>query len=121
MSWRLSDGSTTYTFAIGPDAMNLDLKRSTVFGVMLSNTSKSLVMMNSDQPIIGEISGTLISQAEYNALLGWWQSTKQLTLTDDLGQDFVIIIIDFTPERVLSIEFPFRHKWKIRFNVLEMP
>lgn len=56
-------------------------------------------------------SGVILTQAQYEFLYNAWNKRHPVQLTDDLGRVFVIYIESFTPRRVRSATYPWRHTY----------
>jgi hypothetical protein len=57
-------------------------------------------------------SGVLLFQEQYEFLQNAWAKRHLVLLTDDLGRIFTIYLESFTPHRVRSKTYPWRHTYE---------
>jgi hypothetical protein len=65
------------------------------------------------------LSGTLLTEDQYNALRAWTQTDKQIKVTDDLGRSYWVVFTSFDPRRVRTVEYPWRHEFSISGIVVD--
>lgn len=114
MSWVITDGVTSYTFAISPNDMKIPIvQRDTKYNwnppAGFSGSSSRTT------PLPWSFSGVLRTEAQYNALRTWCQSKKKVTITDHLGRDFTARLLSFQPEQSGSSRrsAPWRHVYTV--------
>lgn len=56
-------------------------------------------------------SGVILTQEQYEFLQRAWEKRHLVILTDDLGRVFTIYLESFTPRRVRSRTYPWRHTY----------
>lgn len=114
--WMFTDTSTStsYTLEVNPDAGGSPTHQKHFgFESTAAPDGKTLIFEGRDQPQKLEFSGTLLSEAHYTALATWFSKRSQIIITDDLGRQFTVIIESFTPTRVRSALYPWKHTYKI--------
>ena len=120
--WTLYDpiDLVTYTFAKNPTSGGSPQGKKRI---NYQNTSapggRTLIYEGQDEVMQIPWEGTLLTEAEYNALWTWWDKRRQLRLTDDLGRQFWIYIQSFEPRRVLAATAPWKHTYSIQAVVLD--
>lgn len=60
------------------------------------------------------LSGTLLTEEQYNAFRDWDAKKKQIKITDDLGRVFWAYLTGFSPNRVKSNQYPWRHTFTVQ-------
>lgn len=123
MRWKFSDmvGLTVYDMEIGPSqGVDIQFSQSLGFNFMPTATDTAVAMRTSQSPTEGTIQGTLLSQAEYDALIGWWQHADTVLIVDHLGREFQVMIEDFDPKRVKNATNPWKHTWSMRFTIFDV-
>jgi len=95
--WKLTDNSTgspvEYTFAINPNAFTPP-GRSANLKVELTTApnGQSIVFQGFDKNQKLSFSGLVTSQTDYNNLITWSSKRYVLTLTDDQGQTWDVLL-----------------------------
>lgn len=112
--WTLSDGTDTYTFEVNPIDVTSPPRRKEVDALV---TSESVVFERPEAPIRDSFSGTLIDQNQHEKFEEWFDKRGEVTLTDDLGRVFTIILISYEPERRRSISHPWLHDYTLTYWV----
>ena len=117
--WVFSDPSTgdEYEFAINPlDASVPDSVRN----VTTQYTTGGIPINFEGRPQPGtmSLSGTILSEDHYNAMVDWTRKTKQINVQDDLGRSYWIYITTFNPTRQYVPEYPWRHEYSMEAVVL---
>lgn len=122
--WKFEDLvlDETYTFEINP---NEDGSPSYSKHVTYQNTSapdgRTLVFEGQDEPSTGTFSGTILSEDHYNAMVYWFSKRHQIRITDDLDRAMMIYITKFTPKRVRSAIYPWKHTYSCEYTMLDWP
>jgi len=122
--WTFQDqaASTSYTFAINPDAGGTpDYKKKMTYQNTTAPNGKTLIFEGSREVRTLEWSGTIIEQAHLEALQTWWDKERQILLTDDLGRQFWIFITEFTPKRVRNSQRPWKHTYSMKATIVDWP
>lgn len=122
VKWSFYDGTTTYTFEINPsDGGSPSRKKSITYKSTAAPDGKTLIFEGRDQPITVSFSGTLLTQAQYDAFETWFDKRQQVRITDDLGRQYWIYIESFDPKRVRARSHPWKHTYSIEATVLDWP
>jgi hypothetical protein len=118
--WTLSDPATGefYTFDINPNAGgSLPLQKNITYYATTADDSVTVFYEGADQPQQVQVSGTLLSETQYNAMVYWYSKRRQVLLTDDLGRQMWVYFTQWTPTRKWSYQNPWRHDWTASFYV----
>lgn len=121
--WTLTDPTddTSYTFEINPnDGGSPAHKKNFKSQGTTAPAGRTLLFEGADDPQQLQFKGTVLSQAQYEAMVLWWSKRYQITLTDDLGRSFPIYITEFTPERKRSRSHPWRHDYTVTALILDV-
>lgn len=118
--WTFYDGTDTYTFEINPDTGGSPAYAKTITSQStLAPNGKTLVFEGTDQVPKFEFSGTILTEAHFNAFLEWWDKRRQIQVTDDLGRQFWIYLETFTPTRVRAVQHPWKHSYQVSAVILD--
>jgi hypothetical protein len=79
-----------------------------------------LIYEGADPPIEFSFTGTILTQQQYEFLERAWSKRHLLMLTDDLGRIFTLYLQNFTPRRVRSATYPWRHTYDATAVVVTM-
>lgn len=118
--WQFTDTVTSdsYTFEINPKEggspayqRNLQSQRTT--------SGALLIMEGTQQPQTLQFNGTILTQSHYEAFDSWSRNRHILQLTDDLGRSFNVLITDWSPSRVYSAHFPWKHTYTMTAQVVD--
>lgn len=122
--WTFYDptGPTTYNFPINPNEGGSPELRKTI---SYQNTSapdgKVLVFEGRDSPPTMSFSGTLLTEAQYEAFETWFQKRRQIKITDDLDREYWIYITSYAPKRVRARNYPWKHTYQIEATIIDWP
>jgi hypothetical protein len=70
-----------------------------------------LIYEGADQGSDFQFSGVILTQEQYEFLQRAWEKRHLVLLTDDLGRIFTLYLESFTPKRVRSKTYPWRHTY----------
>lgn len=124
IGWRLEDAveGTVEIFPINPNegaapkyAKQLTKTTTTAGGVQ----GQVIIFEGADQPIEFSFSGVLLTQQHYEFYYRAWSKRHPVRLTDDLGRTFTIYIESFTPTRVRSRTYPWRHTYQATAVIID--
>jgi len=112
--WRfeLPSASQSYYLQINPR----EFQRSKIDRPLTKDSTaagRTIVFEGLTAPEKLSMSGTLLTKDQYDALVLWSSTEKQIKITDDLGQVFWVYITQFRPSRQRSVESPWRHTFQI--------
>lgn len=110
---------TTYTFEINPtEGGRPAFKKHIQYQNTVAPGGAVLVFEGRDEPQVIEVTGTILTQSTYDAFVLWFNKRHQIFLTDDQGLQYTIYITEFTPKRVRSALYPWKHTYTLRATVL---
>lgn len=119
--WTFYDptNSTTYTFPINPSEGGSPIHKKTMtYQNTLSPGGRVLIFEGQTEAQEVEFSGTILDQAQYDAMVLWFNKRHQIRLTDDLGRQFNIYITEFTPKRERAYHHPWKHSYSVKYVVM---
>lgn len=120
--WVFEDPNTldSYTLAINPSDGGAPAYQKTItYQNTAAPDGKVITFEGRDAPRKLTFSGTLLSEAEYNAFVEWWDRRYQIQVTDDLGREFSLIIESFAPHRVRARSHPWKHTYEITATIVD--
>lgn len=116
IAWRWEDPTegTVEFMSINPNegaspnfAKGLTKENTTAPGA----ESNVLIYEGADQPGEFQFSGVILTQEQYEFLRLAWEKRHLVLLTDDLGRIFTLYLETFSPKRVRSKTYPWRHTY----------
>lgn len=119
--WVITDPATseTYAFEINPrDDGSLQYEKTISYKNTSSPTGNTVVFEGRDAPSATQFSGTVLTEAQYNQMVFWFNKRGALELEDDLGRVFTIYITKFSPKRKLSRQYPWRHEYTVDYFIV---
>lgn len=122
--WTFYDPGTdtTRTFLVNPNAGGTPaFKKTLTYVATAAPQGKTLAFQGRNEPQYHEVSGTLRSEAEYDFFVAAFDTQNQMLLTDDLGRQFWVVVIEFTPTRVRAATAPWKHTYNLRALILDVP
>lgn len=122
--WIFFDPGTseTYVFAVNPsEGGTQGYKKTFTYQNTSAPDGKTLIFQG--RPAVGtlEFKGTIFQQVELDTFVAWWQKQNQITLTDDLGRIFYIVIEEFIPTRVRAVHYPWKHSYTCKATIVNWP
>lgn len=118
IAWVLTDptDSSSYSFEVNPLNANTPTVEKTITE-MASSASSGLPILFEGANKAGKmsISGTLLSQEQFDALNLWNDKRKTILVTDDLGQQWTMYMVRLTMNRVRNTSFPWKHTFNIDY------
>ena len=120
--WQLYDPELdeTYDLPIGPSAQAGPLyKKRALYENTLGPDGALLRSDAVDESQHIELSGTLLIQAQFDALTTWVAKRYPIYIVDDLGRQTLVYLQEFTPKRERSIKYPWKHNYTLTGIVLE--
>lgn len=122
--WTFYDPTVpqTYTFEINPNTGGTPSYAKTLStSSTVAPGGKTLIFEGADQVPKFEFSGTILTEAHFNAFVEWWDKRRQIRITDDLGREFWVYIESFTPTRVRAVHHPWKHTYNVVAQILDWP
>jgi hypothetical protein len=122
--WTLYDPATTLTatFAMNPNAGGSPARKKTLtYQSTAAAGGRTLAFQGRQEPQVLELSGTLLTEAEYSFLEDAFDVQNQMLLTDDLGRAYWVVITEFSPTRVRAASHPWKHTYVLRALIVDVP
>jgi hypothetical protein len=79
-----------------------------------------LIYEGADPPVEFPFSGVILTQEQFEFLQIAWSKRHLLQLTDDLGRIFTLYLETFTPQRIRSANYPWRHTYQASAVIVSM-
>ena len=118
--WTIANysGGQTYAFEINPlDATVPSFKRTIT--TQSTAAGRQINYEGRRQPQTITVSGTILSEDQYNTMDAWARVRKQVKITDDLGEGFWVYVERFSPTRQKSTQFPWHMEYSLEATVLD--
>lgn len=117
--WTISDGVTTETFEQNPGAGGSPQYEKTFKEAGTLAVGGSPLLFEGQRALMtASVTGTILSAAQYNQFVRWYEKPGPLTLVDDLGRTMTIVISKFLPDRVYSATIFVKHTFTLNYYVL---
>lgn len=120
--WVLTDpfSSDSVELEINPtEADSLPLNKTITYQTTSSPDGRTLVFQGRDQAIQMTFTGNVLTEDQYNLFVTWFHKQNQITITDDLGRSYNVIITTWVPHRAkTSLQFPWRHSYTMTVTVI---
>lgn len=119
--WVISDVNTaeTYSFEINPkDDGSYAYEKSITYKNTSSFSGVTVMFEGRDAPHTAQFTGTLLTEAQYNQFVFWFNKRVILHLVDDLGRSMNIYITKFVPKRKISRSYPWRHEYTCDYVIM---
>ena len=111
------DGEDIYEFAINPlDATMPSIQKTLTKQITASG--KPVIFQGRDAVQTMSFSGTILDQIHLEIMNEWFIKEKQISITDDLGQQYWVYLTNFSPTRNYSSQYPWRHEYSANATVL---
>jgi hypothetical protein len=119
--WQLVDPVTAeaYSFEINPNSGgSLPLQKQITSYSTTADDSQIVLYEGADTPQQVQVSGTLLTQGQYNNMVYWYSKRRQVLLIDDLGRLTWVYFAQWQPTRKWTYQSPWRHDWQAQFFVV---
>jgi len=119
--WRFDDpvDSTSYTFPINPNDGGTPNNEKTITVSPTTAPDGAVVVTEGlDKPQEIEFKGTILFEAQYTAMVEWFNKRHVILLTDDLDRQFRIYITSFVASRKRAQQHPFKHEYSVKATVV---
>ena len=118
--WQFIDYSLLqiYEMAINPlDVSMPSIQKKITF----KPTATGQIVKYEGRPEVQSMSfsGTILTEAQYNTMVSWFNESKQILIVDDLGQKHWVYLTSFSPKRTRSVEFPWRMEYQAEAKTLD--
>lgn len=118
--WQFHDpiAGDTYTFAQNPNKMSsFEITRAFNSGSSGSRDTRVRVRSEESGPPF-QFSGTLRTQAQYDAFVNWRFRTNPITVTDHFARKILFIPTGFEPEDQRDGRNPWLHKYVFKGRLI---
>lgn len=117
--WTFEDLATgdSYEWEVNPNSGGSPQYRKTIT-YQHTLGGRTLIFEGADEPLTGQISGTLLSQTQHETLVDWWDKRHLIRLTDDLGRTYMIYIVSYEPERQRSVQYGYKHSYTMTYTIV---
>jgi len=119
--WQLANPTTNeiYVFTTNPSTGGVPASnKQIVYSNAVATNGKTLIYERSSESQEVKISGTILTQAELEALGLWASKRSVLTLTDDLSRTYNIYITSFVAERVRKASNQYYHTYTLGYMII---
>ena len=106
-----------YEFAVNPLDVQMSGIRKT-FTTQKTSNGKNVVSQGRNQVQTMSFSGTILTEIHLEILREWMRKEKQVSITDDLGQQTWVYFTRFSPTRRYSPQYPWRHEYSAEATIL---
>lgn len=121
--WVLTDAvrSDSYTFNANPNSDQEQYQKNLQFEAVLIPGSLPLLYEGHDTPTAMTLSGTLLSQTQWQTFVNFFNRRHQVLLTDDRGYGRFIYISNLQGTRKPSALFKWRMDWQMQAYMIGGP
>lgn len=121
VAWILTDltDSSSYSWEVNPKTADTAYKKTLTDQASSAEDGRRITFEGRTEVQKIAFSGTVLRQGQYEAMLTWFSKRYQVQLTDDLGRDFMVYILNFNAERVRSNTYPWKHVFSGEFAILD--
>lgn len=119
--WEFEDPQTldTYTFEVNPrEGGTPRYTRSFDTQKAVAPDGQAILFEGRRSLSTSSISGVILTETEFLAMLEWFNKPYPVLLTDDLGRQFEIAITAFSPTRRRAYGRPWKHDYSIDYTIL---
>lgn len=122
-AWTLTDNSTgtpvVFSFDKNPNEFKRPGREASIKeDTVTAPNGTRIFFQGRDKARKGSMKGAVFTQTEFNNIETWGNKWVPLTLTDDLGGSWDIVIQKLTWTRIRRANNPYRHDYEIEFYVL---
>lgn len=106
-----------YEFAVNPLTARMPGVQKT-FAKQKTASGKEVIFQGRDLVKTMAFSGTILTEEHLEVMDVWFSKEKQVSITDDLGQQYWVYLTSFNASRNYSSQFPWRHEYSAEATVL---
>lgn len=122
--WKLTDSSSgssvDLVFPINPKEFSPPNRSATVKNEQtVAGSGSTIMFMGRDQLPVLSFSGSIRTEAFFNDMVEWTNKWYPLTLTDDQGSSWSILITSFSPKRRRKANNQWLFDYSVEANVVE--
>lgn len=124
VKWRFQDDNVgfndAYTWEVNPnDGGQPQRQKNITYDKTSASDGRTIVFEGLDNPLTTSASGVILSEAQYFAMIDWFNRRHPILLEDDLHQQFIIYITRFEPHRKRAHNYPWKHEYTFEYIILE--
>lgn len=122
--WTFEDPNTleSWTVPINPnEGGSPGLQRNIQYQSTCAPDGKVVTFEGRDLPQTLEFSGVILTQEHLDLFVTWFEKRYQLSLTDDLGRQYMIVFDTFTPKRERAHSYPWKHSYTASATIVDWP
>ena len=132
VAWKLSDPVTfdEYFLPVNPltDNGSHGVQKVTKYAEALSTyvDSNTILRINDtviqdspDELPVASYAGTIYTKDQLDKFKEWFSKDYPIQYRDDLGREYLVLVVKFSKERVRSAKFRFKHSYSLDMLVLE--
>lgn len=115
VAWTFYDpiDDETYSLPINPnDGAEAELNKNVMRKATTAPGGRTILMEGNRDPAAFNFSGVILSQEQYEAFVTWFEKSRIILITDDLGREWQVYLVAFRPSRKISHEYPWRHEYQ---------
>lgn len=120
IGWRFVDLNTgvSYAFEISPSQEDMTYSKNVVWANRHGPNDRTLIYEGQDKPRELSISGSILSQEQYETMMEWFDTRDRVYVIDDLGRNFLVYIREFSPVRERKFSHSWYHTYTMRAVIL---
>lgn len=121
VKWVFTDSVVpeTYTFEVNPNEGGSPTRKKNITGQPTTAEDGTAVLYEGQDPRpTTTFSGTILTEAQYDAMIAWFNKRYPITVDDDLGRTMTIYITGFDPKRAQRRSHPWRHTYTVDVVIL---
>jgi hypothetical protein len=120
VAWTLTDNSTatpvTYSFEVNPKQFELPGRTSKLTqSATTAPNGQTIVSQGVDEVARGSFTGSIRTEAQFNNVRTWVDKWYPLTLTDDQGSPWEVIVQNYKLQRVKTANNQWRYEYTLEF------
>ena len=120
--WTFTDAMAgeTYTFEVSPNSGgSFGVSKTMTYSRPTAPGSRKIVFEGRDAPRGTSISGSVLTKEGVLALEHWYSKQNQIKVTDDLGRESWVRIMNLRLERAQTYQHRWRHTFQIQLSELD--
>lgn len=114
--WVFHDpvANQSYTVAMNPLDQSGPTRTKTIgYSTSAGPGFTALIYEGRENPPEMTMSGTILTKDHYLAFESWYARRVPITITDDLSRVFTVYLKSFSPKRVRSAQYPWKHTFDL--------
>jgi hypothetical protein len=122
IAWQFTDpiAVTTYSLLINPNEGGTPSKKKNMSYMQTAGADGKILAFEGRAGVEEiSVSGVILIQEHYDALLTWYNKNNFINIVDDLGRSFNVYITGFSAVRQRSVSHPWRHNYTLTYVVVD--